>query len=125
MKKSKCIGLEDYEKPLGMVDRLKLLGLISIPFVIYGLLVIFTPSPKPPKELKPYFESWEQPEVPKIEPIFQHGDQLIEDTKSGGVVLHINGVDITTGLSSEQIIEQLDFDYYDIFDYYGGAEEIY
>lgn len=125
MKKCKCIGLEDYEKPLGMVGNLKLLGIASIPFVIYGLLMISNPKPKPAKELKPYFESWEQPIPPKVEPIMQHGDQLIKDTKSGGVVLHINGMDISTGLSSEQILEQLNFDYYDIFDYYGGAEEIY
>ena len=126
MKKSKCIGLEDCEKPLGTVDKLKILGIVSVPFVIYGLIMLSTPKPKPPRVLEPYFpEAYQKPQVEKIEPIFQKGEALIKDAKTGGVVLNINGGEIHTGLSSEQILEQLDFDYYDIFDYYGGAEEVY
>lgn len=45
---------------------------------------------------------------------------------NNGVVLTLPGGNkINTGLSSEEIIEQLDFDYQDVYDYYGGAEELY
>ena len=33
--------------------------------------------------------------------------------------------EIVTGLSSEEILEQLDLDYHDVYDYYGGAEELW
>jgi len=45
---------------------------------------------------------------------------------NNGVVLTLPGDNkINTGLSSEEILEQLDFDYQDVYDYYGGAEELY
>ena len=45
---------------------------------------------------------------------------------NNGVVLTLPGDNkINTGLSTEEILEQLDFDYQDVYDYYGGAEELY
>ena len=45
---------------------------------------------------------------------------------NNGVVLTLpNDKKINTGLSSEEILEQLDLDYQDVYDYYGGAEELY
>jgi hypothetical protein len=45
---------------------------------------------------------------------------------NNGVILTLPGDNkINTGLSSEEILEQLDFDYQDVYDYYGGAEELY
>jgi hypothetical protein len=45
---------------------------------------------------------------------------------NNGVVLTLPGGNkINTGLSSEEILEQLDLDYQDVYDYYGGAEELY
>ena len=45
---------------------------------------------------------------------------------NNGVVLTLPGdKKINTNLSSEEILEQLDFDYQDVYDYYGGAEELY
>ena len=50
---------------------------------------------------------------------------MIEDDRRGnGVVLNSGGKKIVTGLSSEEILEQLDLDYQDVYDYYGGAEEL-
>ena len=40
-------------------------------------------------------------------------------------VLNPGGNKIVTGLSSEEILEQLDLDYQDVYDYYGGAEELW
>ncbi len=46
--------------------------------------------------------------------------------ENNGVVLTLPGGNkINTGLSSEEILEQLDLDYQDVYDYYGGAEELY
>ena len=48
---------------------------------------------------------------------------LIEDDRRGnGVVLNSGGKKIVTGLSSEEILEQFDLDYQDVYDYYGGAD---
>ena len=45
---------------------------------------------------------------------------------NNGVVLTLPGGNkINTHLSPEEIIEQLDLDYQDVYDYYGGAEELY
>ena len=58
-------------------------------------------------------------------PVGLRGRPLIEDDGRGnGVVLNSGGKKIVTGLSSEEILEQLDLDYQDVYDYYGGAEEL-
>lgn len=59
-------------------------------------------------------------------PVGLKGRSLIEDDRRGnGVVLNLGGKKIVTGLSSEDILEQLDLDYQDVYDYYGGAEELW
>ena len=59
-------------------------------------------------------------------PVGLRGRPLIEDDGRGnGVVLNPGGNKIVTGLSSEEILEQLDLDYQDVYDYYGGAEELW
>ncbi len=59
-------------------------------------------------------------------PVGLRGRSLIEDDRRGnGVVLNPGGKKIVTGLSSEEILEQLDLDYQDVYDYYGGAEELW
>ena len=58
-------------------------------------------------------------------PVGLRGRSLIEDDGRGnGVVLNSGGNKIVTGLSSEEILEQLELDYQDVYDYYGGAEEL-
>ena len=59
-------------------------------------------------------------------PVGLRGRSLIEDDRRGnGVVLNSGGNKIVTDLSSEEILEQLDLDYQDVYDYYGGAEELW
>ena len=59
-------------------------------------------------------------------PVGLRGRSLIEDDGRGnGVVLNSGGNKIVTGLTSEEILEQLDLDYQDVYDYYGGAEELW
>ena len=59
-------------------------------------------------------------------PVGLRGRSLMQDDGRGnGVVLNSGGNKIVTGLSSEEILEQLDLDYQDVYDYYGGAEELW
>ncbi len=59
-------------------------------------------------------------------PVGLRGGPLMQDDGRGnGVVLNSDGKKIVTGLSSEEILEQLDLDYQDVYDYYGGAEELW
>ena len=59
-------------------------------------------------------------------PVGLRGRSLTQDDGRGnGVVLNSGGNKIVTGLSSEEILEQLDLDYQDVYDYYGGAEELW
>ena len=59
-------------------------------------------------------------------PVGLRGRPLMHDDGRGnGVVLNPGGKKIVTGLSSEEILEQLDLDYQDVYDYYGGAEELW
>lgn len=59
-------------------------------------------------------------------PVGLRGRSLIEDDRRGnGVVLNPGGNKIVTGLSSEEILEQLDLDYQDVYDYYGGGGELW
>ena len=59
-------------------------------------------------------------------PVGLRGRSLTQDDRRGnGVVLNSDGKKIVTGLSSEEILEQLDLDYQDVYDYYGGAEELW
>lgn len=59
-------------------------------------------------------------------PVGLRGRPLTQDDGRGnGVVLNLGGNKIVTGLSSEEILEQLDLDYQDVYDYYGGAEELW
>jgi len=59
-------------------------------------------------------------------PVGLRGKDLIEDDGRGnGVVLNSGGREVVTRLSSEEILEQLDLDYQDVYDYYGGAEELW
>ena len=56
-------------------------------------------------------------------PVGLRGRSLMQDDRRGnGVVLNSGGNKIVTGLSSEEILEQLDLDYQDVYDYYGGAD---
>ncbi len=56
-------------------------------------------------------------------PVGLRGRPLTQDDGRGnGVVLNPGGNKIVTGLSSEEILEQLDLDYQDVYDYYGGAD---
>ena len=58
-------------------------------------------------------------------PVGLRGRPLMQDDGRGnGVVLNPGGKKIVTGLSSEEILEQLGLDYQDVYDYYGGAEEL-
>lgn len=82
-------------------------------------------TPEKPKFKYDYIAR--EPDIVYKEPKFKSGrDQLIPENKyGGGVVLQLHGAVIETGLTSEEILEQLSFDYQDIYDQYGGAYGLY
>ena len=83
------------------------------------------------KSSKPKWEKYDyvakEPDIVYKKPKFQSGkDKLIPENRYGsGVTLQLHGVTIETGLTSEEIIQQLSIDYQDLVDQYGGADEIY
>ena len=59
-------------------------------------------------------------------PVGLRGRSLFDGGGRGdGVVQNSGGRSIVAGLSSEEILEQLNLDYQDVYDYYGGAEELW
>lgn len=66
----------------------------------------------------------ESSEKPKVLYEF-HSRDYYHTSRSSGRVLYNNGKAIQTGLTDEEIVNQLSLDYQDLYDYYGGAEEIY
>lgn len=130
--KTSLVGIDEDIK-LTHKEKLGLGLIIGSPLILYGvvsLLGVYYKKTEPPREKPPYtYESYlQKPEYDinlkprKMGP----NDRLIpESTVPGGIVLDINGAKIYTGLSSEDIINQLSLDYQDLYDYYGGAEELY
>ena len=48
------------------------------------------------------------------------------DLNGKGIILTLPGnIQVNTNLSGEEILEQLELDYQDLYDYYGGADELY
>lgn len=64
--------------------------------------------------------SWEKSSVNT----YSHKD-LYHYGKDSGITLRKGNKEIHTGMTSEEIINQLSLDYQDLYDYYGGAEEIF
>ena len=70
--------------------------------------------------------------------VIKHPENLLQDGQlimpqldsqnlnGQGIILTLPGNrQVNTGLSSEEILEQLELDYQDVYDYYGGADELY
>lgn len=62
--------------------------------------------------------SWEKPRVTSTK-------HLYHTSESSGIILKKGNKKIHTGMTSEEILNQLSLDYQDLYDYYGGAEEIF
>lgn len=61
----------------------------------------------------------------KQEPQIRSYKHLYHTSKESGIILKKGNRTIKTGMTSEEIINQLSLDYQDLYDYYGGAEELY
>ena len=108
---------------------LYLLGVLGVPIIFYGLLSLSEPKVEPeittPKyEYPRTFIPPEQPLVPFKRS--EHRNENATMPTTSKVTLHIDGGDITIeGITSEELVNQLSLDYQYLFDYYGGAEELY
>lgn len=103
------------------------------PFWVLGAVSLLSSyyEAHPDKPPRPKWEKYDyvakEPDIVYKKPKFQSGkDRLIPENRYGsGVTLQLPGVTIETGLTSDEIIQQLSIDYQDLFDQYGGADEIY
>lgn len=118
------------------------LTLLILGGIITGALILSEttpntrpPVPEPPSEEK-QLEMYMARTAGKRDTVFTedskakvlyefHSKDYYHTSKLGGRVLYNNGKAIQTGLTDEEIVNQLSLDYQDLYDYYGGAEEIY
>lgn len=120
----------------GCLPLLTLGGIVLGAFILSNLAVDTRPPvPEPPSEEK-QLEMYMARTAGKRDTVFTedskakvlyefHSKDYYHTSKSGGRVLYNNGKAIQTGLTDEEIVNQLSLDYQDLYDYYGGAEEIY
>ena len=120
----------------GCLPLIILGGIVLGAFILSNLAVDTRPPvPEPPSEEK-QLEMYMARTAGKRDTIFTeaskakvlyefHPKDYYHTSKSGGRVLYNNGKAIQTGLTDEEIVNQLSLDYQDLYDYYGGAEEIY
>ena len=134
MRKSKSkegIGFEDEASTKSVATAA--IAVILAPFLVLGGVSLLGEYYKAHPDLpdRPKWKSYDyvakEPDIVYKEPKFKSGrDQLIPENRYGsGVTLQLQGVTIETGLTSDEIIQQLSIDYQDLFDQYGGADEIY
>ena len=90
----------------------------------------------PPKVVEKHYEypRYEYPD----DTVIKHPEKLLKkgqlimpqvnsyDLNGKGIILTLPGnIQVNTNLSAEEILEQLELDYQDLYDYYGGADELY
>lgn len=130
MKNSKLLDMKDLEKPLSKKEKI-ILGIVLLtPMWILGGVELlgdhYKKHPDPINSTKFVYDyELRKDEPSKVIPKFGPGDHLVKKSNSGGVVLQIKGMTVNTGLTEDEILQELNLDYQDLFDYYGGSEEIY
>lgn len=133
MKRSKKINDDDeLFEPMTNKGKAIVISLMASPLIVLGGISLlgeyYKAHPDPPS--RPNFTYDYVPHQPDIvykDPKFKSGrDQAVPvNQNESGVVLHLNGVTIDTGADADEILQQLTIDYQDLFDQYGGAEELY
>lgn len=126
----KPIGIDEANRPLNLKEKIIFWAILATPLFIMGGVDLMgkyqekhSEPPKRPDFVYPRKDL--NFDIPAITPKIKPGDRLMPDQNYSGVVLEINGMKVYTGLSSEEILNELSLDYQDLFDYYGGAEELY
>lgn len=121
----------DFEPQLSPKEKLILKLVVASPLLIYagisglGSYYNHHPDPQPIVPYESYNLRVNIEDNANNLPRINHGQKLIQEYNPGGIVLEIKGMKIETGLSSEELLDQISVDYQDLFDYYGGAEELY
>ena len=129
MKKSQTDDLYD---PMTTKEKTIIGLVIASPLILIGGVDLLGEYYKahpdnPPRPTFKYDYVVPTPDITYKEPKFKSGrDELIPHNKYGsGVTLDLGSVTIETGLTSDEIINQLTIDYQDLYDQYGGSEELY
>lgn len=132
MKNSKTKADDELFEPMTTKGKAIVISVIASPLIVLGGISLlgkyYEAHPDPPSRLTfTYDYVPHQPQVVYKEPKFKSGrDQAVPANQNeSGVVLHLNGVTIATGADADEILQQLTIDYQDLFDQYGGAEELY
>lgn len=127
MRKSKS---EDLFEPVSKKTKIMIGILFTSPFWILGSIELlglyYKHNPDPIN--RPSFNYNYVPKTPDIvykPPKVTSTRDPIVDKQDKGVTLKFNGVTINTGVDADEIIQQLTIDYQDLFDQYGGSEELY
>lgn len=120
----------------GCLPIITLGGIVLGAFILSNLAVDTRPPvPEPPSD-EEQLEMYMARTAGKRDTVFTedskakvlyefHSKDYYHTSRSSGRVLYNNGKAIQTGLTDEEIVNQLSLDYQDLYDYYGGAEEIY
>lgn len=130
MKKS--TNKDSLYEPMTTKGKVLVLLAIASPLIILGGIMLlgeyYKAHPDPaPKYNFQYDYKIKEPDIVYKPPVFKSGrDQAVQVNQNrDGVVLNLNGVTINTGADADEILQQLTIDYQDLFDQYGGSEELY
>ena len=133
MRKSKINPEDELFEPMTRRGRALFLGALASPLIILGGVSLLGeyykahPDPGPKYDFTSYDYVPKKPDIVYKPPVFKSGrDQAVQANKNGGgVILNLHGVTIDTGADADEILQQLTIDYQDLFDQYGGSEELY
>lgn len=105
--------------------------IIPIAFLSDYLDKKFSPPVVEKHYVYPRYEYPDDTVIKHPEKLLQKGQLIMPQVNSQnlnghGIILTLPGnVQVNTNLSAEEILEQLELDYQDLYDYYGGADELY
>ncbi len=105
--------------------------IIPIAFLSDYLDKKFSPPVVEKHYVYPRYEYPDDTVIKHPENLLQKGQLIMPQVNSQilnghGIILTLPGnIQVNTNLSAEEILEQLELDYQDLYDYYGGADELY
>jgi len=116
---------------LFIIIALSPIWIIPIAFLSDYLEKKYPPTVVEKHYVYPRYEYPDDTVIKHPEKLLQKGQLIMPQVNSQnlsghGVILTLPGnIQVNTNLSAEEILEQLELDYQDLYDYYGGADELY
>ena len=116
---------------LFIIIALRPIWIIPIAFLSDYLEKKYPPPVVEKHYVYPRYEYPDDTVIKHPENLLQKGQLIMpqvnnQNLNGQGVILTLPGnIQVNTNLSAEEILEQLELDYQDLYDYYGGADELY